>query len=163
MTPSQIILSAHAGTTLAMTGLIWFVQIVHYPLFRLVPPSTPPLARDAERTPDARLARTLHVRRYERAHQRRTTLVVAPLMLVELACAILIFTLSLAPTAQSALALALLVAIWLSTGLVQVPLHIRLERAYDDALVRRLVLTNWARTILWTIRAMLAIHMLGDA
>ena len=25
-----------AGTTLALCGLIWFVQIVHYPLFALV-------------------------------------------------------------------------------------------------------------------------------
>ena len=28
------LLLLHAASTLAMTGVIWFVQMVHYPLFR---------------------------------------------------------------------------------------------------------------------------------
>lgn len=30
------LLITHAAATLWMTGLIWFVQVVHYPLFALV-------------------------------------------------------------------------------------------------------------------------------
>lgn len=29
----ETLLYLHAGATLFMTGLIWFVQVVHYPLF----------------------------------------------------------------------------------------------------------------------------------
>ncbi len=31
-----ILLAVHLAATAAMTGLIWFVQVVHYPLFDLV-------------------------------------------------------------------------------------------------------------------------------
>ena len=57
------ILAANVGSTLFMTGLIWFVQIVHYPLMGTVPQG--------------------EFRRYALAHQRQTTWVVAPLMLTE--------------------------------------------------------------------------------
>ena len=56
------------AATLALVGLIWFVQVVHYPLFAKVGSSS--------------------FADYEQSHQRRTTLVVAPLMLVEAATAI---------------------------------------------------------------------------
>ena len=59
----ELILLLQAASTLAMVGLIWFVQIVHYPLFAQV-------GREG-------------FSGYEQAHQNRTTFVVAPLMLVE--------------------------------------------------------------------------------
>lgn len=39
MTPAearQWLLLVHAAVTLYMTGVIWFVQVVHYPLFSCV-------------------------------------------------------------------------------------------------------------------------------
>ena len=57
------ILRAHAASTLAMSGGIWFVQIVHYPLFALVA--------------DQALGR------YEKEHVLRTGWVVGPLMVAE--------------------------------------------------------------------------------
>ena len=63
MTALTVILAVHAVSTLALTGLIWFVQVVHYPLMGAVPPT--------------------HFVHYERQHTRRTTWVVAPLMLAE--------------------------------------------------------------------------------
>lgn len=60
MTPIFIV---HLAATLSMVGLIWFVQIVHYPLFAYV---------GAEKF----IA-------YEAAHARLTTWVVAPPMLTE--------------------------------------------------------------------------------
>jgi len=61
----------HAGATWFMTGLIWFVQIVHYPLMGAVQADAFPA--------------------YEVAHQRRTTWVVGPVMLIEASCAVLLF------------------------------------------------------------------------
>ncbi len=52
------ILLLHALATWTLVGLIWFVQMVHYPLFSLVTGETSP--------------------RYAAEHQRRTSWVVVP-------------------------------------------------------------------------------------
>jgi hypothetical protein len=56
-------LTAHLMSTLIMVGLIWFVQVVHYPLMADVGPR--------------------EFRRYAPLHQSRTTFVVAGPMLTE--------------------------------------------------------------------------------
>jgi hypothetical protein len=56
--------------------------------------------------------------------------------------------------------LALLGVIWLCTGLIQVPLHQRLEKGFDAVSHRRLVTGNWIRTIAWSLRGLIAIGML---
>ena len=132
----------HAAATVAMAGVIWFVQVVHYPLFERVAPE-----RFVE---------------FESAHRRRTTWVVAPLMLAELATAV---SLALRPPAgvwpwAPRIGLALLVLVWLSTFAVQVPLHEKLSRGFDAAVHRRLVRGNWVRTVAWSARAAVALGML---
>jgi hypothetical protein len=47
----------------------------------------------------------------------------------------------------------LVVIIWLSTLVLQVPIHNRLQSGKDNACIRRLVTTNWIRTIAWSIKA----------
>ena len=60
--------------------------------------------------------------------------------------------------------LALVAVIWLSTFLVQVPLHERLAvEGHTNDVVARLVRGNWIRTIAWTARAILAAWMLRAA
>lgn len=128
----------HAGATLAMFGLIWFVQIVHYPL----------MARVGSEGFSA----------YELAHTKRTTLVVAPLMLVEFGSALWIVL--QAPSWASRVGIACLAMIWLSTFALQVPAHRVLERGFDPRAHRRLVVTNWIRTVLWSMRAVLALTLI---
>ena len=132
------------GTTLFMVGLIWFVQVVHYPLFSQV-------GRE-------------EFRRYEMDHQRLTTWVVAPLMLTELMTAILLIWAR--PAGVGALSvwlgLALLTSIWLVTYTVQVPQHASLVMSYDPAVQQRLVQGNWYRTVAWTTRGLLVLWMVGQ-
>lgn len=139
------LLLAHAAATLALTGLIWFVQVVHYPLFA--------------RVGEAGFAA------YEEAHRRLTTLVVAPAMLVEAGTGIAL--LAARPDGVDAwpawAGLVLLAVVWLSTAVVQVPCHDRLSRAFDPTVARRLVRTNWLRTAAWTARAGLVLAMLAQA
>ena len=137
-----LVLLAHAAATLFMTGLIWFVQIVHYPLLGHV----------------GRAARTDYAKR----HAHLTTFVVAPAMLVETLTAAAIVALHppSVPFAAAAAGAALLAVIWLSTGVVQVPLHGRVQRD-DEAAIRLLVSTNWVRTWAWSVRAILALVMLA--
>lgn len=131
--------AAHALATCIMVGLIWFVQIVHYPLFARV-------GRDAFAA-------------YEAEHQRRTTLVVAPTMFVEVGtAALLLFALPTNVTAW--IGAVLLAVVWASTFFVQVPLHTRLSQAWDDRLGRALVRTNWVRTLAWSARGVCAFVML---
>ena len=139
---AETLLLLHAGATLFMTGLIWFVQRVHYPLFALVERADFP--------------------RYAHEHQRRTTWVVAPVMLLELGTAIaLVGEFSTAPSRQLAwIGLVLLAVIWLSTVLLQVPAHRRLASGFDRRTIDWLVRSNWIRTIAWTLRAILALWLL---
>jgi uncharacterized membrane protein len=142
MTRSNTLLLAHAFATLFMTGLIWFVQIVHYPLLARVGPAT--------------------YSAYQLQHEQRTTWVVAPVMLFELATGtLLVFY---APQRGHRLwlsvNLALLAAIWLSTFFLQVPQHQRLESGFDPAAYHLLVASNWLRTVAWSARSLLLFCLL---
>ncbi len=138
----RLLLPLQLLSTLAMFGLIWFVQVVHYPLFLQV---------DAEQFPA-----------YEATHANRTTYVVAPLMLVELATAGLLLLPGLRPasvlTWQAWAGAALVGIIWLSTAFLQVPLHNRLQLGYSADVIDKLVATNWIRTIAWSARAVLVLR-----
>lgn len=117
-----------------MFGLIWFIQIVHYPLFARVG-----AAGFAE---------------YERLHQSSTGWVVGPPMLLEAATTVALLWsrpagVPLAGAVMGALALA---AIWASTAFLQVPPHRALERGFDAVAHRFLVRSNWIRTALWSFR-----------
>ena len=131
------LLMTHWSLTLLMTGIIWFVQIVHYPLFRTIPPAS--------------------FVRYEREHVRRTGWIVAPTMLLELltGCLLVLFWWQRPETSRLVAAMGLLGIIWLSTFLIQVPLHGRLSRAFDQEAVDRLARSNWIRTSAWSLRVLI--------
>lgn len=114
--------------TLMMGGMIWFIQIVHYPLFLKIQNHT----------------------EYFVTHQKRTSLVVIPLMLAEGSSVI---ALAMMRTSVADIMGALLLAIiWISTFLIQVPLHQSLAQKFTQKGARALVRTNWIRTILWSAR-----------
>ena len=135
----MVVVAVHTLSTLMMAGVIWFVQLVHYPLF----------ARVGEREFGC----------FEREHVRRTTWIVAPLMTAEAATAIglLLFSWGSQYRGLMLLGLLLLVVIWASTAFAQVPCHKRLAEKCDLHAAHRLVVTNWIRTAAWTARALLAI------
>jgi hypothetical protein len=134
----------HLAATLFLVGLIWVVQVVHYPLFAHVG------------------AAEFH--EYWRGHTRLITWLVAPSMFAELVTGGLLFAVRPPGLSQPVLVLTfgLLLVNWLSTWLVQIPLHERLGRRFDPAAVRRLVLTNWARTAAWTLRGVLLLAQTYD-
>lgn len=137
----DLILLLHTGSTLSLCGLIWFVQIVHYPLFASV-------GRDGFAS-------------YEKEHARRTSWVVGPLMIAEgiTAAWLLAFPPSGFGRVIPLIGFVLLLLIWGSTAVLQVPAHRRLESGFFPDHHRRLTRTNWIRTILWSIRALLALWM----
>ena len=146
MTFSEIVLAAQAVSSAAMCGLIWFVQAVHYPLFARI---------EGESST-----------RFADEHQARTGRVVIPFMLVEGLTAMIIAWSPPAgvPRVLAVAGVAIVVAIWVSTACVQMPLHARLSRdGHSPAAVNALVRSNWLRTVLWSVRAVLAAWMLVAA
>jgi hypothetical protein len=59
--------------------------------------------------------------------------------------------------------LGLLLVIWASTFLLQVPRHNTLTAGFEAAAHRALVLSNWLRTAAWSGRSLLALLLLGNA
>lgn len=124
----------HTAMTLYMTGLIWFVQIVHYPLKVFISEEDWIV--------------------YERMHTRKTLFVTLPFMIVELASLIYMTVIAEAPFSWEMIIFQVCTLIvWISTMGIQVPIHGKLEQEYNLVNVHRLIKTNWIRTIAWSVKA----------
>jgi hypothetical protein len=140
----SLLLYAQVASTWALVGLIWFVQVVHYPLMRHVG--------------------NINFQEYESLHMSRTTWVVAPLMLTELGTnLLLVWRPGGLDSGLLGVGLMLLAVIWLSTFFLQVPQHQRLSEGFDAMAHRRLVMTNWTRTFAWTARGIWTLGLLRQA
>lgn len=137
----KFIFIMHLGSTLFMVGLIWFIQIVHYPLFGSV--------GNAQFT------------NYESQHTSLTSFVVGPPMLIEIATALALiwFRPVGIPGWQVWTGIGLVAVIWLSTAFLQVPYHETLSQGFDQNAHQKLVNTNWVRTIAWSLRGVLVLWM----
>jgi uncharacterized membrane protein len=120
-----------------MVGLIWMVQIVHYKMFDRVGVE--------------------QFQQYEADHNRLITPIVGVPMLFELATAVLLIVSAPEsfPRWAAVVGLVLIAVIWLSTVLLQIPCHNQLLNGFDESTYRRLVSSNWIRTVLWTARGAL--------
>lgn len=137
----NLVFLAHAGATLYLVGLIWTVQILIYPLMGHVGASG--------------------YSAYHNLHTSRITPIVAPAMIGELLTAIY-FVFAADEKIDRRyfwFGLALVLTIWISTFLVQVPLHEKLGVSFDAGIQQRLVRTNWIRTAAWTMRGALVLWM----
>lgn len=134
--PTALLLATTASAWF-MTGLIWMVQVVHYPLLARV-------GADG-------------FARYHAAHTTLTGLVVIPPMLVELGASLglLAFSPPWASRAELFAGVALVGVAWATTAAASVPAHEALSRGLDPDVVRRLVGTNWIRTAAWSAHAAL--------
>jgi hypothetical protein len=141
----RLVFLGQLGSTLYMTGLIWFVQVVHYPLLGATGFAEFPA--------------------YEKRHMALTTWVVGPPMLVEGATAVLLFWFRPpgVTTGQLWAGLLLGAVVWLSTAFLQVPCHEALAGGFDPAVHQRLVWTNWVRTAAWSLRGLLVLWMADSA
>ena len=138
----DFVLTAHLVSACIMVGVIWFVQLVHYPLLAVVPVES--------------------AKQVAEKHQKWTGIVVGPPMAVEGVSTLILWAKTpsgvwwwLTWANAACLAVALLCTIFLS-----VPRHARMVEAPDAQVGKELVLTNWPRTIAWTMCGLLAAVML---
>ncbi len=138
-----MLLLANLAATWTMVGVIWTIQIVHYPLFDRVGAAGFP--------------------RYAADHNALITLVVGPTMLLEAATTALLLLAwpTELPGWMPWVGAALLAIIWGATAFLSVPQHTILGAGFDEAAYRALVGTNWVRTIAWTLRGALMLWAVG--
>jgi len=139
------LLLTQVATTLGMVAVIWFVQLVHYPLFAQVGEAGFP--------------------RYEALHTQRISLIVIPLMVAEAATAgwLLFIGAPWASRTELAIGAGLVLLVWAVTFFFSVPCHGRLAQGFDAATHARLVATNWLRTAGWSARGGLVLLWLWRA
>ena len=130
----KLLLLLNFGLAAFLTGLIWTIQLVHYPSFGLV--------GKAE---------------FVKFHQAHTTrmgyLVLAP-MVLELGLSLWLAGAAsgVCRAAPCWVALGLLGLIWAVTFFISVPFHNRLAAGFNYIAIDGLTRTNWLRTLAWTAR-----------
>jgi hypothetical protein len=122
----------------ALAGLIWTIQLVHYPLFASVGAA--------------------EWARYGDEHRRRITWLAAPLMLASVGVALVLVAQD--GDGLRVLNAGLAVGVFALTGVVFAPMHGRLEYGASERAIRALVRANWLRTIAWTAQVACAVALL---
>jgi len=140
-----MVLLLNTASTWMMVGVIWFVQIVHYPLFGKVGEES--------------------FLEYHRLHKNFIMRVITlPLAVEGLTGLLLVVNRPAGVTnLQVWLGLGLLAVVWASTTALQVPRHFALSKGFDSGHFRFLVGTNWIRTVAWSLRGALTLWMISGA
>lgn len=136
----NLIFVLNLAATLFLTGLIWTVQLVHYPSFRFI-----------EGT---------RFQEFHPFHSKRISLLVIPLMIFELATSGVLWWFS-DPFSLDSIGFYLVILIWVSTAFFSVPAHGKLISGKDHEAIRFLINTNWMRTLLWTTKAVIGLYFLA--
>jgi hypothetical protein len=121
----------------SLFGLIWTIQLVHYPAYIYV---------KEEEFSD-----------FSFMHNEKISFFVAPLMIIDLfsgAILMLVHT-----DIFSIINFIGILCTWLFTFLLSVPCHKRLLKEKDVSVIKKLIITNWPRTLTWTLRGILLFYM----
>lgn len=129
----------HLTATAVMTGLIWTIQLLHYPFFHHL----------SKETYSEQMS----------AHRTKISFIVIPAMLLELFTGLWLLIYTTSHSTIFTVGFVLIALIWLSTFLLQMPQHLKIADGYNRSAVDTLVKTNWVRTILWTIRLTLLLYI----
>ena len=131
----------HLVSTSFMVGVIWIVQLVHYPTFLFI---------DEQKSYD-----------FQKFHMSRISYIVMPAMTTELFSGIYIYIYSNMAIESNLflLALTILIINWIITALVFVKMHNKLLINYKIEIISLLVKWNWLRTLLWSVRLILLLRM----
>ena len=131
----SILWNLYTYASIGLVGLIWTIQMVHYPSFRFV-----------------------DEKQWERFHGLHTfsiSIIVMPPMLVEMVLSL--YFAFFHPGWITYTCLAIVIAIWINTFFQAVPLHNKLQKKMDISIIKKLVQVNWIRTFLWSIKAVLVL------
>ena len=133
----QILSNVHFLSTSIMVGIIWVIQLLHYPTFHFI--------------------RESDYEEFQHFHMQRISFIVVPVMIIELLSGFMLvyyFRSNLL-----IFCLIILLVIWLITFVFFTKLHQSLLGGYNKIFVDKLVQINWSRTILWSLRLIILIYI----
>jgi len=128
----ELVVKLHLSTTALLTGLIWMVQVVHYPSFLYID--------------------TKRYMSFQKFHMSKIGLLVGPLMIVELLTGIQLLYYQSFNAMYFNLSMLIMMGIWILTAIVFTSIHEKLTHGFNEKLIFDLVNYNWIRTVLWTAR-----------
>jgi len=139
----DLLFYVHFFTVCFMTGVIWIIQLIHYPSFRDIAPE--------------RFAQ------FHQFHSSQITWVVGPVMMVQLLTAVGLvnFRPPSVSAPMSGFFLGLSAAVFFVTAFISVPAHQELSLGFKEGAHQTLVLTNWIRTALWSCHSLLCLWILS--
>ena len=133
----EILSEVHFLSTSLMVGIIWVIQLLHYPAFNFIKESD-------------------YVE-FQHFHMQRISFIVVPVMILELFSAFMLVY--YVRSNLLILCLIILLFIWLITFVFFTKLHQSLLGGYDKIIVDKLVQINWSRTVLWSLRLIILIYV----
>ena len=123
--------------TTFLVSLIIITQIVSYPLFLKVNQN--------------------NFSEYHNSYTLSISKIVLPLMLAELSLSLALFLSK--NDFNTIIALIINISIWISTFLIQVPIHNKISFQYSEVLIKKLIRSNWVRTFLWCAKLITLLNM----
>lgn len=126
-----------------MTGSIWMVQTVLYPTFNFIDPKR-------------------HMQ-FERLHQQKLSALFIPFMLIEVITSLVLCFSENNYFYLIYVNILLVAAILYVTYVVQKPTKSNRGKKRGRNAVKKMIWGNWARTILWSVRALVMLIIVGLA
>ncbi len=128
-------------TSFSMLGIIWFIQLIHYPLLNKIKEG---------------------LSQYEKAHLKRAAFFIGPLLAIDLVVSIFLVSFETRSILIRLATCNLIFNIfyWIWTFLFQIQHHQKLSVGFSRLSIRKLVLHNWVRTLLWTIKCTALLWMI---
>ena len=131
--------TTHLTSTSIMVGVIWVIQLVHYPSFKYVKESDFII--------------------FQKYHMNNISYIVFPVMLIELITSLLIFF-SGEKSFFFMLSLFCLFLIWVITVGLFTKFHNILKEGKDLKMIKKMIRANWIRTLLWTLRLIMILFVI---
>ena len=127
----NIVINIHFASTAVMVGVIWVIQLLHYPAFHYIEKN--------------------NYSQFQKFHMNRISYIVIPAMVIEMLSGIMLVIIN----DDFIISFSLLVCIWIITFVFFTNIHQRLLSKYENTAVEKLVNLNWIRTTFWTVRLLI--------
>ena len=132
-------LMIHIISTSIMVGVIWVIQLVHYPSFKYVNESD--------------------YINFQKYHMSNISYIVFPVMFTELITALIILFFG-EKSLFFVLSLICLFLIWVFTGVLFTKYHSILKEGKDLMIIEKMIKANWIRALLWTMRLIMILFVI---
>ena len=133
----NLVLIGNLCASVLMTGIICFIQIVQYPLLNNIS--------------------AFDFSCYFKKFISNSSWIIYPIMTIEIGFALWLSFLPLQAKLQLPVLISyfLLAMAFLNTFLIQTPLHQKLQVAFDNAILSKILFFNWIRLFSWALRSII--------